>query len=236
MYLSTYPPSIWWMGAAQSDGRAARRIDRPDEGNGEAKPASNSVSNSVSNSSLLPVGPEGEVVKKMICCIAPNVWLGKREAAQNLPLLKALNIGACCNTTDEQDIFPGKLLYLRLGVEDATDVDIVSLVPSVVLPWVQHHMLHTGVLIYCRAGVSRSCTVALAVLLHLRPEWTLLVAWQHVKRQRPQARPNRGFLQQLAKYEVALRGESSVHIDKKGRGFRPSLTLPTPPLQSTSII
>ena len=41
----------------------------------------------------------------------------------------------------------------------------------------------------------------------------LLDAWRHVKRRRPLAFPNVGFLVQLMKYERRVRGSSSVPVD-----------------------
>lgn len=59
------------------------------------------------------------------------------------------------------------------------------------------------IFIHCKAGVSRSVTIALAYLMKTY-EWSLHKAWFHVRSNRPVLHPNRGFLQQLCQYEKQL--------------------------------
>ncbi|CAG4936815.1 unnamed protein product [Colias eurytheme] len=67
------------------------------------------------------------------------------------------------------------------------------------------------VLVHCVAGVSRSVTLCLAYLVKWH-KMTLRDAYHHMKRRRPQIRPNTGFFKQLIKYEERLFGEASVKM------------------------
>lgn len=103
-----------------------------------------------------------------------------------------------------------------------------------VAAWAQRQLESEGgacVLVYCQRGVSRSCTVLLALLLHLKREWSLLRCWEHVKRARPAVRPNPGFLRALIAYERTVRGECSVRVSRNERGFAPA-TNRTPGIES----
>lgn len=173
---------------------------------------------------------------KHVASILPDLWLGSREAACNPALLKSLGVRACVNCCQEANFLPGQLRYLHVDVEDhPRQADAIAAHFAAVGPWVQRHLGSeggtaagaaagggAGVLIYCQRGVSRSCTILLAVLLHLRPDWSLYTAWQHVKRARSVVRPNPGFLQALMAYERRVRGECSVRVSKSGHGFAPS--------------
>jgi hypothetical protein len=71
-----------------------------------------------------------------------------------------------------------------------------------------------GCLVHCYAGVSRSATAIIAFLIDtLGLDAT--AAFEVVKRARPQANPNAGFLQQLKRYEAmnAMKRGRSSHAD-----------------------
>eukprot|EP01138_Halocafeteria_seosinensis_P014934 gb/GECG01015245.1/.p1 GENE.gb/GECG01015245.1/~~gb/GECG01015245.1/.p1 ORF type:complete len:1139 (+),score=127.55 gb/GECG01015245.1/:1-3417(+) len=71
------------------------------------------------------------------------------------------------------------------------------------------------VLIHCRAGVSRSATLAIALVM-LACKKPLLSAFLHVKQRRGSISPNLGFYKQLAKFESTLLQNgilSSLHND-----------------------
>ena len=169
-------------------------------------------------------------VRNMLAEVIPGLWVGGHNAASALGVLKQLNIRACVNCTEDGHAHPSQLRYYHIAVSDSSTVDIVSHVSNL-LPWVERQLsAGDSVLIYCKQGVSRSCTVMLALLLHLRPTWSLFHAWQTLKRVRKHAKPNHGFLKQLQNLEHLLRGEISVQIAK--HGFVRSSSAPSLPLQS----
>ena len=172
--------------------------------------------------------------RRVISQILPNLWLGNREAAANLGLLKQLGIAACVNCTEERHLHPQRLRYHHISVPDHVEADICNRVEtSGCVSWVERQLADSsgGVLIYCHQGVSRSCTVTLALLLHLRPAWSLISAYRHVKERRRKVRPNLGFCQQLCEYERKWRGQQSARVGR--HGLEPnSVPMPTGPLLS----
>ena len=61
-------------------------------------------------------------------------------------------------------------------------------------------------LVHCYAGQSRSAALVIAHLLAAAPGLGLAEAWAAVRAARPCARPNPGFLRQLAAYAQSLAG------------------------------
>lgn len=172
--------------------------------------------------------------RKIIAQILPNLFLGSREAACNIGLLRQLGIRACVNCTRDAHLHPEHLRYFHVDVEDSPQqADAIAAYFDAVPPWVAKQQADGGnVLVYCMQGVSRSCTITLALLLHLQPQWSLFHAWTHVKRERHKVRPNPGFLRALSQYERRLRGESSVKLAKDHKGFGPNTNLRTPALEA----
>ena len=68
-----------------------------------------------------------------------------------------------------------------------------------------------GVLVHCYAGQSRSAALVMAYLMATEHKG-LVEAWAAVRRARPCARPNSGFLQQLAAYAAELGLEGAFEI------------------------
>ena len=167
-------------------------------------------------------GPHSPYWQRYIVEVIPGLWLGSREAACNRELLGQIGVHACVNCTPQAHLHPEHFSYLHVPVGDTPEADLLSQFDRI-HAWVQKHLVgNRVVLVYCQAGVSRSCTVTLALLLHLR-SWTLLEAWSHVKGLRPCVRPNPGFLEQLCQYEVQTKGHASSQIDRRRHGFvRPS--------------
>lgn len=181
------------------------------------------------------VGLDKIDIAKQVSEILPGLWLGNREAACNLALLRRLGIGACVNVTEQPTLHPEHMLHLHVHVHDSPEADLASHFDRVV-PWVKKQLERPEppqILIYCQKGVSRSCTVTLVLLLHLKG-WTLYEAWRHVKMRRPAVRPNPGFLRQLAAYERQMRGSCSVRVCKKG--FERASNAPTEALASSRVI
>lgn len=93
--------------------------------------------------------------------------------------------------------------HLRIPVEDTVKQNMVQAITTS-LRFIRSARLTNGtVLIHCRAGVSRSATVALAYLM-TQYRWKLEYALQYLKQRRPIIRPNPGFIQQLKCIEATL--------------------------------
>jgi protein-tyrosine phosphatase len=198
---------------------------------------------SVGKPSAQPLSDGGPLAReeraRIVAQILPNLFLGNREAACNLGLLRRLGVVACVNCTEFPHLHPKALRYHHICVPDSESVDICAQVDSGgCVPWVERQLADrsnpegSSVLVYCQQGVSRSCAVTLALCLHLRPTWTLITAWQHVKRQRPKVRPNMGFCHQLVAYEQKHRGQQSARVGRKGLEPRLGANRPSSPLPS----
>jgi hypothetical protein len=109
--------------------------------------------------------------------------------------------------------------YLTVPVLDVEETDLLAVLPQC-LEWIRigraagqyavplHGSLLTcaasgGVVVHCNAGVSRSASVTLAALMQ-SARWSLVQAHAHLKAIRAAIQPNKGFLQQLARYEQLL--------------------------------
>jgi len=104
-----------------------------------------------------------------------------------------------------------KPLYLRVPVLDRPDQDL-SIYFDEVADMIEGVRLDGGkTLVHCVAGVSRSASLCLAYLMK-HQQMTLREAFEHVKRIRPQIRPNSAFFEQLRKYDEKLFGKSSVQM------------------------
>ena len=187
-------------------------------------------------------GPHSAMWRRHIAEVLPNLWLGNREAACCLRLLQHIGVHACINCTQDPSLHPDHFRYLHVNVSDTPETDLLPGHLSRVLSWITPHLktaretsaqgasrsqvcrvlswitphLKTGrtVLVYCQAGVSRSPTVVLGLLMHLT-DMSLIDAWAHVKRIRPAIKPNAGFCQQLCDHERLLRGCNSAVVDRR---------------------
>ena len=71
--------------------------------------------------------------------------------------------------------------------------------------------------VHCGAGISRAPTAVTAYLMH-SARLRLREAFALVKRHRPSARPNKGFVRQLQAWEAQLFGSSTVDPPAAGLG------------------
>ena len=177
-----------------------------------------------------PDGPTSEYWRRHIVEVMPNLWLGSDKAACQLAILRNAGIRACVNCTPQPHLHPSHFAYHHIPVGDSPDVDILKHLPAA-LSWVQQHMAAgRPVLVYCHAGVSRSPTIILGMLLHLRTNMTLMQAWTHLKRLRPVIRPNDGFLEQLQKYEREVHGVCTAVVCR--HGLSPATAQPSAAIKS----
>jgi len=142
--------------------------------------------------------------------IANWLLLGDRDDAADLDLLlrhgvtHVLNVARQCN-----NYFPEHMFYTKMDLEDSRKQEIRSSFDSA-FKAIEHARDMGGcVLVHCVAGVSRSATLVLAYLVVRERMW-LRDAVHFVKQRRPIIRPNTGFLTALARFEVEVRGVSSV--------------------------
>ena len=101
-------------------------------------------------------------------------------------------------------VFPDKIKYLHLRLEDMEDVLLKDRFDETI------HFMETAlhnpsnrILVHCNLGISRSTTIILAYLMKTYNA-TLIEAFKFLRHRRPIVCPNIGFLHQLIDYEFEL--------------------------------
>lgn len=126
--------------------------------------------------------------------VAPYLYLGSQDAAENLAGLEQAGIRAILNCAFSDEPFPGRFEYLRLSLYD-TDEQELNIESH--LDFLRAQMAQErNVLVHCNAGVSRSATVCIAYLI-VEHGLTFDQALAQTKAARPSIRPNAGFVAQL---------------------------------------
>lgn len=129
-----------------------------------------------------------------------RLYVGDKADASNLKHLNNLGITHIVNATrDIPNGFTKRFEYVNIRIDDDESTNIRRHFQRC-NKFVGSALRNGGrVLIHCRAGVSRSVTLAIAYLV-ARCNMTLKQAYDLVKRQRQIISPNNAFLVQLAKY------------------------------------
>ncbi|XP_054169355.1 dual specificity protein phosphatase 21-like [Oppia nitens] len=109
---------------------------------------------------------------------------------------------------------PDGVMCIRVPVEDSVTDDISIYFDEVSDKIEENAQLNGKTLIHCMAGASRSTTLALAYLVK-HEVMSLKNAFHSVRKRRECARPNMGFWDQLIKYEIKVKGKSSVKMIQK---------------------
>lgn len=136
-----------------------------------------------------------------------GLYLGDTRQANEPQIQKDLKIKAQVNVTEEPGIIypPGACHTFQIPVPDSCEADILSFFPDV-CNFIDTHLSPSfSVLVYSSLGISRSCSVVIAYLMHQQKK-TLQEAWDHVLKCKPTMRPNRGFVQQLSRWEEVVHG------------------------------
>jgi protein-tyrosine phosphatase len=91
----------------------------------------------------------------------------------------------------------------QIRVEDSSKTDLLSYFTET-SQWIDAiRKKGKGVLVHCRAGISRSATIVVAYVMK-KNNWSAERALEYVASKRSQIDPNRGFRRQLEEYESEL--------------------------------
>ncbi|KAL7074810.1 hypothetical protein ACQ4LE_005604 [Meloidogyne hapla] len=139
-----------------------------------------------------------------LACVSENVYLSSQDVAQDLELLLTNKITHIINVaTGVQCLFPENINYLALTALDVPTENLKRHFDRAI-KFIYNAVGNGGkVLIHCNAGISRSTSIVIAYLMHYK-KLTVDKALEHVRSQRPIARPNDGFMRQLREYEREL--------------------------------
>ncbi|KAH8821214.1 protein-tyrosine phosphatase-like protein [Xylogone sp. PMI_703] len=102
-----------------------------------------------------------------------------------------------------------KYEHLQIEVDDSEDEDLLgefertgAWIEHALREWKDENQVKKGkVLVHCAMGKSRSVTIVLAYMLRQNPTLTVSEALELVRKSRPMAEPNEGFMAQLELYK-----------------------------------
>ncbi|PIA26076.1 hypothetical protein AQUCO_10000030v1 [Aquilegia coerulea] len=151
--------------------------------------------------------------------ITGNLFIGGALAARSVYTLQHLGIThilcLCSNEIGQSDSqYPDLFVYKNFSIFDNEDTKISNLFEeaSDFIDSVEY--LGVRVLVHCFEGKSRSATVVLAYLM-LRKNFTLLEAWNTLKRAHRRAQPNDGFAKTLLDLDRKLHGKVSMEWQQR---------------------
>ncbi|CAO2184655.1 unnamed protein product [Urochloa humidicola] len=151
--------------------------------------------------------------------VTDSLYIGGALAARSTHTLKHLGIThilcLCANEIGQSESQqPGLFDYRNFSIKDDDNADIGDVFQdaSDFLDFVEH--LRGKVLVHCFEGKSRSATVVLAYLM-LRKNYTLLEAWNMLKKVHRRAQPNDGFAKVLLDLDKKLHGKISMEWQHK---------------------
>ena len=88
----------------------------------------------------------------------------------------------------------------HFAIDDCESENISEIFPETD-PLIEESLKKGGVLVHCRAGISRSATVVLEYLLYSKKFLDLKSAVDHLLEIRPEICPNPAFIRQLLEYQ-----------------------------------
>ncbi|CAF0835450.1 unnamed protein product [Adineta ricciae] len=147
-----------------------------------------------------------------------QLYLGTGHQATNWKVIRDLKITHIINISFEhQCVFPDKIKYLHLQLEDMEDVLLKDrFTETIQFMTTAFENASSRILVHCNLGISRSTTVTLAYLMKTYNA-TASEAFKFVRKRRPIVCPNLGFLRQLIDYEYELFGH--IYSDLKDPVF-----------------
>ncbi|XP_051135642.1 dual specificity protein phosphatase PHS1 isoform X2 [Andrographis paniculata] len=151
--------------------------------------------------------------------ISSNLFIGGALAARSVNTLQLLGIThilcLCSNEIGQEDSqFPDLFEYKNFSICDNEDSNISSIFQEA-HDFIDHvEQIGGKVLVHCFEGKSRSATLILAYLM-LRKNFTLLQAWNALKRAHRRAQPNDGFARILLDLDQKLHGKVSMEWQQR---------------------
>lgn len=159
-----------------------------------------------------------------LCRVTDHLYLSNGRAANDSSQVTRCKITCIVNVTEtkSRSPLPPGVEYIHIPLPDSP-VSPLSEHFDDVSDKIQLTAESGGrILVHCNAGVSRSATLCMAYLMKHRGV-TLLEAHRWVRTCRPVVRPNNGFWKQLIRYEMELRGCTSVRMVSSSMGELPDI-------------
>ena len=143
-----------------------------------------------------------------ISCIIPNfLWLGDEDCAIDINTLQSLGINYILNCAgyDVMDVkYPSNFQTHVLFADDADDYNIINDDIASCIEFVTNCINNNGkILIHCLAGMNRSATITIAVLMYFKG-MDLLSCIKYTQQRRGWILSNESFQRQLVQYAQKL--------------------------------
>jgi len=136
-------------------------------------------------------------------CVFPGLYLGSFHVAANKDELLEMKVTHICCCIDVAPRFPGEFEFMNIPADDSPSFDMSKYFEST-FRFIDGALRSGGtVFVHCGAGISRAPTVLAAYLIR-KLGISDIRAIEFIKRARPSARPNTGFVRQLAEYSKAI--------------------------------
>lgn len=138
---------------------------------------------------------------------------GSIGAARNIKALQKCGITHILNASPAVPCFfqeHGNFEYLQVNLFDDSEADLLVHVEKT-NKFIIEGRGAGGILVHCYAGQSRSAALLMAYLMACENK-DMVTAWSMVRKGRPQAKPNSGFLRQLATYSSELGRDGAFEI------------------------
>jgi len=135
--------------------------------------------------------------------IVDNLFLGNVEAAldpvwlENAQVTRVISILSECPDYSSSKFRSLHINHKFFDADDVSEQKIANYFPECVT-FIQDAIdSEENILVHCRQGVSRSCTVVCAYLMSINPDWTPMETVSFVRKSREIVEPNEGFMFQL---------------------------------------
>ena len=137
--------------------------------------------------------------------IIPGIWLGNRNASQDINFLKQKNITAVFNCTKDIPFAPLPLRFYRVPVDDNLQEDEIRNMQlwssEIIVKLMKEYNAGNNVLVHCAAGMQRSAAVV-AMMLIAKYRCNTKEAIAYIKTRRPIAfMINANFYQSIFGFE-----------------------------------
>jgi len=139
--------------------------------------------------------------------VIPNVYIGYWQHAACTPLLEAAGVGAVVSVSDGDRILLDGFHVFPVTIPDISSAPVEEHFERVSV-FIHRYMYQHGVLVHCRAGMSRSVTLLAAFLMsYSRCNSDEAIAI--IREVRPVANPNAGFITKLRRYQNEIPPDGS---------------------------
>lgn len=156
---------------------------------------------------------EDDLYLQTVSEVAPRLFVGRRPAADRLAELSGRGITHVVSCLDEKqrssvDFLSTEFEHTFLPTVDEMHQDLADTFDAFfdVVDGARDHNPDLSVLVHCEVGVSRSASLAIALVMR-DERMTFLDAFELVRSKRVQVLPNIAFASQLQRLEHRLRPE-----------------------------